>query len=501
MTRTFAPEPVTEWEDIQALAASGLGALAASCFLLLDVADAATARAWLAATRPTSAADINTARADGRIVTTALQLALSAPGLAALGLAPAVIDQFGPEFRQGLGSDDSRSRRLGDIGANDPANWEWGRGADVPHLLVMLYATPDTLDAHVAAVLLTLAPGFSLRKRESCAVQNGYEPFGFLDGISQPVVDWAGVREPGHDARYTHLLAAGELLLGYPNEYRCLTDRPLLDAVQAPQLPRARDDAARADLGRNGSYLVYRRLAQDVPLFWQTLAARAGGMTAAIELAEAMVGRGIDGQPIPALGTRAIPGAEPFDLNDFSFTGDMGGNICPVGAHIRRANPRNADLPSVPDGALDKLLVTLGLTGNARDDAISSTRFHRILRRGRRFGAMLSPVEAARPGAPDPQAGLHFIALQASLSRQFEFIQGAWVASAKFAGLSGESDPLLGNRCPFPGAMPTGGFTRPGPDGSIEKHALPQFVTVKAGGYFFLPGLRALAFISALQTG
>ncbi len=156
MTRTFAPEPVTEWEDIQALAASGLGALAASCFLLLDVADVAAARAWLAATRPTSVADINAARADGRIVSTALQLALSAPGLAALGLAPAVIDQFGPEFRQGLASDDSRSRRLGDIGANDPANWDWGRGADVPHLLVMLYATPDALDGYVDAVLAAI---------------------------------------------------------------------------------------------------------------------------------------------------------------------------------------------------------------------------------------------------------------------------------------------------------------------------------------------------------
>lgn len=496
MTRKFAPEPVTEWEDIQALAASGLGALGASCFLLLNVADVAAARAWLAATRPTSVADLNAAKADGRIVATALQLALSAPGLAALGLAPAVIDAFGPEFRQGLASDTSRSRRLGDIGANDPAHWDWGRGDDVPHLLVMLYATAAEIDAYVDAVLAGLTPGFSLRKREVCAVQDGYEPFGFLDGISQPVVDWAGVREPGDDALYTHLLAAGEVLLGYTNEYRCLTDRPLLDPAQAPGLPRARDDAGRADLGRNGSYLVYRRLAQDVPRFWQTLAARAGGMTAAITLAEAMVGRGIDGQPIPALGARHIPGSDAYDLNGFSYTGDPNGNICPVGAHIRRANPRNADLPSVPDGLLDKLLVTLGLTGNARDDAVSSTRFHRIVRRGRRFGAMLSPVEAARPDAPDPHAGIHFIALQASISRQFEFIQGAWVSSAKFAGLSGESDPLLGNRCPFPGTQPTDGFSRPGPDGSVEKHQLPQFVTVTAGGYFFLPGLRALAFIA-----
>lgn len=496
MSRRFAPEPVTEWEDIQALAKSGLGALPASCFLLLDVGDVAAARRWLGAVRLTSVADLDAARAGGTIVATAIQLALSAPGLAALGVAAATIAQFGPEFRQGLGADESRSRRLGDIGANAPANWAWGADGDVPHLLVLLYAMPDAIDAYVETVLAELAPGWVLRCREACAPQTGYEPFGFLDGISQPVVDWAGVREPGHDARYTHWLAAGEVLLGYTNEYRCLTDRPLLDPAMAPQLPRARDAPERADLGRNGSYLVYRRLAQDVPLFWSTLAAAAGNLTGAIELAEAMVGRGIDGQPNPAQGVRTIAGGEAYDLNGFGFDDDAGGNICPLGAHIRRANPRNADLPVVPDGLFDKVLMTVGLSGNVRDDTVSSTRFHRIARRGRRFGGSLSPLEAARPDAVNPQAGLHFIALQASISRQFEFVQGAWINSAKFAGLSGESDPLLGNRCPFPGAMPTDGFSRPGPDGGIATFRLPQFVTVTAGGYFFLPGLRALAFIA-----
>ncbi|MGL4543162.1 MAG: hypothetical protein ACRCUI_11690, partial [Polymorphobacter sp.] len=240
-----------------------------------------------------------------------------------------------------------------------------------------------------------------------------------------------------------------------------------------------------------------RRLAQDVPKFWSTLAAATGSISGAIDLAQAMVGRGIDGQPLPALGARVIDGGKPQDLNDFTYGGDPDGHICPVGAHIRRTNPRNADLPAPPDGLVDKLLLTFGLTGAARDDAISSTRFHRIVRRGRRYGAVLGPVEAARPGVTDPHAGLHFICLQTSISRQFEFIQGAWVNSAKFAGLSGESDPLLGNRAPFPGSDATDGFSRPGPNGSVQAHALPPFVRVEAGGYFFLPGRRALAFIAA----
>jgi deferrochelatase/peroxidase EfeB len=139
----------------------------------------------------------------------------------------------------------------------------------------------------------------------------------------------------------------------------------------------------------------------------------------------------------------------------------------------------------------------------SQDDAIASARFHRILRRGREYGRKLEKAAAIDPATPNPQAGLHFLCLNSNIARQFEFVQGAWIASAKFAGLSGEQDPLLGNRQSFPAgpvaAAPqrTDSFTRP----SAEPHCrvarnIPRFVQVRGGAYFFLPGLAALKWIA-----
>jgi hypothetical protein len=139
------------------------------------------------------------------------------------------------------------------------------------------------------------------------------------------------------------------------------------------------------------------------------------------------------------------------------------------------------------------------------DDAIASARFHRILRRGREFGKRIDRAAALDPSTPDPGAGLQFVCLNANISRQFEFVQGAWLANSKFADLSGEQDPLVGNREPFPvppviaAPQRTDGFTRPGaPPSRRLSSGMPQFVTVKGGAYFFLPGLSALKWIASL---
>ena len=94
-------------------------------------------------------------------------------------------------------------------------------------------------------------------------------------------------------------------------------------------------------------------------------------------------------------------------------------------------------------------------------------------------------------------AGCYFICLNANISRQFEFIQNAWLISARFDGMSGEADPLLGNREPMPAGHPTDGFTLPQPNGISRTIAgLPTFITVRGGAYFFLPGLRALRYFA-----
>ena len=105
------------------------------------------------------------------------------------------------------------------------------------------------------------------------------------------------------------------------------------------------------------------------------------------------------------------------------------------------------------------------------------------------------------PDAPDPQCGLHFICLNASIARQFEFIQGAWLQSAKFGGLSDERDPVVGTRVPSAEGGATDRFGMPGESGATRRlEGMPNFVSVAGGAYFFLPSKRALKFI-ACQTG
>jgi deferrochelatase/peroxidase EfeB len=313
------------------------------------------------------------------------------------------------------------------------------------------------------------------------------------------------------------------VLLGYPNEYGKYTDRPLLEPGDDPDaiLPAAEDVPGKKDLGRNGTYLVLRDLSQDAPAFWQFINAQAASDREERDrTAAATVGRvpadipavpsarshvpgdtparaTLTGTPlVPPIGD-AIPGvgpdAEDLRLNQFTFHGDVDGTACPYGAHIRRANPRNADLPEGTRGMFAKLIRILGFgRQHPHDDLIASTRFHRILRRGREY-----VVEAAGEGGnPVVQRGLRFICLNANISRQFEFIQAAWLANPKFEGLD-EGDPLVGHRMPLPTGAPTDRFTRPDPGGLCRRSAaLPQFVHVRGGAYFFLPGIRALKYLA-----
>ena len=132
---------------------------------------------------------------------------------------------------------------------------------------------------------------------------------------------------------------------------------------------------------------------------------------------------------------------------------------------------------------------------------IASTRFHRLLRRGRSYGPKLSPEQAIKPDAPKAERGLQFICLVANIQRQFEFVQNAWMMNSKFAGLQQERDPLLGHRKPLLGGEATDHFHRPDPVGPMQKLCpLPQFITVRGGAYFFMPGIRALKYIAAQPT-
>lgn len=498
------PSPVTEKEDIQALVRSGFSDLTDAEFWLCRIRDPAAARAFLGGAPVTTAAQLAGHQ------TTAVQVAVSAEGLRALGVADDILSGFSAEFIEGMAGDESRSRRLGDVGPSAPPSWAWGYPS-APDLLVMLYAQPGGLDAlrqHVAALA-----GDSAFKVTVLPTSNmgGREPFGFVDGVSQPTIDWEGRRSPGtpDDLEYGNLITAGEFMLGYENEYGRFTARPTLTAAGADDaLPPAADDPGRRDLGRNGSYLVFRQLRQDVRSFWR-FARDHAGQAGAESLAESMVGRRLSGdslEPVVAAPLRGV-GPQPAALaqNNFTFGDDPEGQACPLGAHIRRANPRTADMPGGTGSLVSRALRMLGWTKeDPRADVVASSRFHRILRRGREYGQRVDPASLMQDGAPDAVCGLNFLCLNANIARQFEFVQSAWVMSAKFDGLSGEQDPLLGNRQPLPPDQATADFSLPSADGPARRLGdLPQFVTVLGGAYFFMPGIRALRFLArgAGQTG
>jgi deferrochelatase/peroxidase EfeB len=501
--RPAAGRAGVDYGDVQGLVRFGYGRMTEACFWLLSIRDPAAARAWLATAPVTDAAARRPPPA------TAMQVALSADGLRALGIPSRVMAGFAPEFLSGMAGEESRSRRLGDVGASAPARWRWGGPGRVPHLLVLLYAERGRLGDWQRTVQGDRwAAAFEEMECLTTSDLDGIEPFGFMDGISQPALDWEGERQvEGDQLEYGNLLALGEFLLGYPNEYGKVTERPLVEAQDDPlgTLLPAEDAPGRKDLGRNGTYLVFRELHQDVPGFWRFLDRQSDSDPAERQrLAEAMVGRRMSGEPLAHAGgtpVRSGRSAEPDPQNNqFTYDADPAGTRCPLGAHIRRANPRNADLPGGPGGLLSRLIRILGFRREGiRSDLVASTRFHRILRRGREYGSNLSPEDAVRSDRADGEArGLHFICLNANISRQFEFVQNAWIVGTKFDGLTGEGDPLLGNREPIPGCPRTDEFSIPRENGLPRRiSGMPRFVSMGGGGYFFLPGLRALRYLGS----
>ncbi len=489
-----------DFADVQGLVRFGYKRMTKVSYALLRVREPAAARAWLRSAPITSAVALDPPPK------TAVQVAFTAPGLRALGVAESVIAEFSHEFRGGM-AQESRARQLGDVESNAPKWWDWGGPASEPHLVVMFFAEPGCFEALVqGSTGAAWTEAFEMLRSLPTADLDGIEPFGFADGVSQPQIDWEQQRETTHaEFDYTNIVALGEFLLGYPNEYGKITGRPLLDSDAASaELLAATDAPEKKDLGRNGTYLVMRQLDQDVRKFWQFIHQQSGDNAVEAEkLAAAMVGRTRDGNPLVPIQEAAIPGIgsdpEQIQKNQFTFDQDPAGARCPFGAHVRRANPRNADYPGRPASLLKKLITMLGFGPKGfRDDLMSSVRFHRLLRRGREYGRELKPEDALTPG-PDDEAprGLHFICLNANISRQFEFLQNAWMASTKFSGLTGESDPLLGVRNTLPGCPVTDGFTIPDAAGVRRRvTGLPQFVTVRGGAYFFLPSLRAIRFFA-----
>ena len=386
-----------------------------------------------------------------------LQVALSPDGLAALGVPDEVRASLPQEAKDGMAN---RARIFGD---DDPRTWQIG--TKPPHALVMVYAHSAP---HRAAMLAEqrhalVYAGATVLDDELSFPMEKREHFGFADGLSQPFLP--GVhdgRRPGEDAVET-----GEILLGYRNGYDRLPQSPIyLDGFE---------------LGKNGTYLVFRKLHQDVAAFWGYASEQARALchgtsagssevdAIATRLASKLIGRWPSGASLVLSPHRDDPAAAtPERINDFKYLEhDPDGVRCPISSHVRRANPRDAR----------------GGTAEDSNDVVSK---HRIIRRGRSYGAPLADSDA-RTGTDDGVArGLYFICLQASLARGFELIQQAWLSNPGFHGLHGEPDPIMGN------GDGNASITIPADPLRLRLKRMPRAVTVLGGGYFLLPSLPAL---------
>ena len=243
-----------------------------------------------------------------------MQVAFTAGGLRGLGLPDRVVAGFSLEFTEGMATPD-RSRFLGDEEESGPGGWAWG-GPHGPAIdgLILLYASrADRLDERQAELSRQLArAGARAMATLDTLERLDREPFGFRDGISQPLIQ--GLPKA---ARAQPPVAAGEFVLGYPNGYGQLTDRPLLPRAEDPGqlLPPDQAGSGAADLGRNGSYLVLRQLDQDVGGFWRyvTEATRrpdgSDDPAARDLLAAKLVGRWPSGAPLVKAPTGTIPGS------------------------------------------------------------------------------------------------------------------------------------------------------------------------------------------------
>ncbi len=464
-------------QDIQGLIIRGYGNLRAACYILLEISSPRPAKIWLNAL-------VNTITSgQARPEEKAFNVAFTYAGIKKLGLEPAILAMFSNEFISGIVSP-HRSLLLGDVEESSPAQWMWGGPNNRPiDVVLMIFAVDNRgLSGAYDAYAKAFAANGLLEILKLDTIDLGdKEHFGFHDGVSQPVME--GLPQSGTSM---NTLKAGEFLLGYPNEYGLYTDRPMLKPTMDPKglLPRDSSGSGNLDLGRNGSYLVFRQLRQDVRGFWQFLDGVTknpdGSSNPAnrLKLASRMVGRWPSGAPLLKTPNQDDP--QLADANDFVYyQTDPYGFNCPIGAHVRRANPRDSLDPKP-----------------GSEQSIAVGKRHRILRRGREYGPPVDPAEllsVRKTMAEDQDRGLHFLCLNANISRQFEFIQHTWVNNPHFNGLYDNDDPVIGAHAPDGGT-----FTIQAKPVRKRLTGLPRFVSVAGGGYFFMPGIRAIRYLASL---
>ena len=380
-----------------------------------------------------------------------LGIAFTFEGLKALGVPQPSLDSFPVEFRQGMAA---RAEVLHDFGANAPANWKYPFGTPDVHVAFAVYAKSEQDLQQVLEVARQAQhklPAISVVYRMPFAeLPDGRNPFGYKDGLHNPHVGGSG---PAPLAGAEPSIKAGEFILGYPDESG--------ETAQVP-IPH--------ELRHNGSFVAFRKFHMDVAAFRRYLRDQASSPEEEELLAAKLVGRWRSGAPLVLAPDRDNPelGSDRNSNNVFSYADDMRGLKCPLSAHIRRVNPRDA-----------------------LKDEVVAVNLHHFLRRGTNYGPPLPEDVLEDDGA---ERGGVFLLIGAHLQRQFEFVQSQWATDGNFISHGTEQDPLIGNN------EGDGVFTIPARPVRRRLHGLPRFVTVRGGEYFFMPGLRALSWLAMLGS-
>ncbi len=538
--KTMTKYVEANWNDMQGLITRGYKSLKAATYLLLkiDENDVPGAKQYFKELVNedyiTTEYSIRTGNIKKNKINgdpdQAVHIAFSSRGLEKLGLDKRVRDTFSREFLEGMSPDKKfgkeRATLLGDSKKSKSENWLWGSENKRVDCVIMLYAKDctglkklkmDMYDNKKRGVKM-FYEAETLETKEDVEIK---EHFGFKDGISQPIIK--GFTKSGSfDFEESQLVNAGEFILGHKNVYNKdkreydKNKKPHYNYSPNPYIPKeAADESGEyknlsfrrggvKNLGLNGTYLVFRQMEQHVERFWNynyTKSREEGHTTAekAVNLASKIVGRFPNGDPL----VKPNKGTCPFSkeqANNFGYAKeDKDGVLCPLGAHIRRTNPR------------DQVH-----TGRDAKDSLEMSNTHRMLRRGRIYGepllnfdinAIIDHVKHLKQilaneiineeaiKLADIKRGLHFICLVSDIARQFEFVQNVWANTPTFADLGKEVDPIISTRPTIGSSTICNEFTVPKETLRNRYTGVPEFTTIVGGEYFFMPNIRALRYI------
>ena len=429
-------------------------------------------------------------------------MAFTYSGLQALELPTASLVGFPADFVMGMSK---RKDILGDDGSSDPEHWDkvWQEtvhiwisinGKSIDDVEERYQWVSQQVDASGGVTLLKGHrgedafgnPSDNLPYQDASILydENGKpsskEHFGYTDGIGDPVFEGQTNNEKRVVGRGKLTreggwvpLATGEFILGHIDE-----------AMEYPKTaPRP------ALLSNNATYMVYRKLHENVGTFNKFLEEQSKVFPGGKELLAAKFsGRWRDnGAPLvhtPDEASKAewdkkfaaadVPTQKKM-LTDFTYNEDIEGAKCPSSAHTRRINPRG----SLEFGVKDAFNTPGALVDRRR-----------ILRRGLPYGKVKDQTK------DDGNHGIIFMALNADIKRQFEFVQQQWINYGNDFKQGNDKEVLLGNHS----AKCLGKVVFEVEPGSGKPphfvNNIPRLVETRGGDYFFIPSITALKTIA-----